>query len=130
MDSLYDFRKSEVLFVKIEVRVLDLWLDTSSGPKWPKCNFYAIDPKVNKFFKTSWFYWIGLMILDRMRSFLWKLELGLWTYSLIYLLGPSGPNLVSRPQSLGSRNFLRFHSFTGLILWFWKKWDSLCENWS
>ena len=38
-----------------------------------------------------------------------KLELGLWTYSLIYLLGPSGPNLVSRPQPPSSRYFLRFH---------------------
>ena len=26
-------------FLKIEARVQDLWLDMSSGPKWPKCNF-------------------------------------------------------------------------------------------
>ena len=31
--------ENEVLFVKIGARVLDLWLDMSSGPKWPKCGF-------------------------------------------------------------------------------------------
>ena len=32
MDSSDDFEEKEVLFVKTGGRVLDLWLDTSSGP--------------------------------------------------------------------------------------------------
>ena len=39
LHSSDDSGKNEVLFVKIGARVLDLWLDTSSGPKWPKCGF-------------------------------------------------------------------------------------------
>ena len=34
----YKMTKREVLFVKIGVKVLDLWFDTSSWPKWPKCS--------------------------------------------------------------------------------------------
>ena len=78
-DLSYDSWENEVLFVKIEARVLDVWLDTSSGPKWPKCSFWAPDPKVKKFFVISWFYWIDLMISEKMRSRLWKLELKFWT---------------------------------------------------
>ena len=33
----------------------------------------------------------------------------------IRLLGPSGLNVVSRPQTLRSRHFLRFHDFIGFI---------------
>ena len=33
LDLYYDFGESEVLFVKIGTKVLELWLDTSSGPK-------------------------------------------------------------------------------------------------
>ena len=39
LDSFHDSWENEVLFVKIEAMVLDLLLDTSSGPKWPKCIF-------------------------------------------------------------------------------------------
>ena len=39
------------------------------------------------------------MILEKMRSCLWKLELWFWTYSWIHSLGPSGPNVVSKPQA-------------------------------
>ena len=49
-------------------------------------------------------------------SYLWKLELGLWTYDLIRLLGPSVPNVVYRPQAARTRSFLEFHDFIGLIL--------------
>ena len=38
-----------MLFAKIGARVLDLCLDMSSGPNWPKCSFEAPDPKVNFF---------------------------------------------------------------------------------
>ena len=48
----------------------------------------------------------------------------------IYLLGPSSPNVVSRPHIPKLWNFLRCHNLTELILWFWRKWDPVCENWS
>ena len=51
--------------------------------------------KVKKMFEISWFYWIHLMISEKMMACLWKLQLRFWTYSLIHLLGPSGPNVVS-----------------------------------
>ena len=38
-DAILIFQKNEVLLVKVEARVLDLWLDTSFGPKWPKRGF-------------------------------------------------------------------------------------------
>ena len=39
IDSTDDPGESEVLLVKIGDRVLDLWLDMSFGPKWPKFSF-------------------------------------------------------------------------------------------
>ena len=39
--------------MKIEARILELWLDMSSEPKWPKCSFSAPDPKIKQFFKIS-----------------------------------------------------------------------------
>ena len=39
LDLSLDSGENETLFVKIGARVLDLWLDTSSGPKWPKVSF-------------------------------------------------------------------------------------------
>ena len=62
--------------------------------------------KVKIFFEISWFYWIHLMILKKMRSCLWKLETGFWTYGWIHLLGPSDPNVVSTPQVAMSRHFM------------------------
>ena len=35
----HDFRENEVLLLKSEARVLDLWLYTSSGHEWPKFSF-------------------------------------------------------------------------------------------
>ena len=84
------FWKNEVLFVKNGVRALDLWFDTSSEPKWPKCSFQVPDLKFKNFFEISWIYWIHLMNLEKMRSCSWKLELGFWTYGLIHL-GPNWP---------------------------------------
>ena len=77
---------------------------------------------MTKFFEISWFQWKQLMILDKMRSCMWKLILGFRSYCLICLLGPSGPNVVSRSQTPKSKSFLRRYDFNGLILWFWKKW--------
>ena len=50
------------------------------------------------------------MILEKLRSCLWKLELGFWTYGLIHLLGPSAPNAVSSPQTLRSWILVGFHN--------------------
>ena len=130
LNSSQDSWENEVLFVKIEARVLDLWLDTSSGAKWPKCSFLTPGPKVNNFFEVSKFYWIHLMIFEKMRPCLWKLEPGFWTYGWIDLLGPSDSNILSRPQAQRSMNFLRFHNFIGFISWFLRKWGLVCENWS
>ena len=60
--------------------------------------------------------------LKKMRSCLWKLEPGFWTYGWIRLLGPSGPNVLSRSQAPSSRNFLKFHDFIGFISSFLRKW--------
>ena len=97
------------------------------NPNWHKCSFWAPGPKVKTFFEILWFYWIHLMILEKMRSCLWIFELGFWAYGWIRLLGPSGPNLVSRPQAPWSRHFLRFYHFNGFISWFLRKWGPVCE---
>ena len=36
LDFFYDSWEKKVLFVKIQARVLDLWLDTPFGSRWPK----------------------------------------------------------------------------------------------
>ena len=45
------------------------------------------------------------MILEKMRSCLWKLQLGFRTYGLIHFLGPSGPNVVLGPKPQGQEIF-------------------------
>ena len=131
LDSSHDSWENDGLFVKITAMVLDIWLDTSFGPKWPRCSFWVPDPKVITFFEISWFYWIYLMILEKMMACLWKLQLWFWTYDLIHLLGPGGPggpDVVSGYQSTSSKNFLRFHNFIGFISWFLRKLYLVCEN--
>ena len=73
LDSSHDFWENKLLFLKVETRVLELWLDTSSGPSWSKYSFLAPDPNVNIFFEISEFYWTYLMILEKMRSFFVKI---------------------------------------------------------
>ena len=106
--------ENEVLFVKIAASVLDLWLDMSSGPKWPKCSFYALNPMVKNFFEISWFCWIHPMFLEKIKFCLWKLELEFWTNGLISPLPkdlePNCPKLGFRSQTpnviaLGSQSF-------------------------
>ena len=81
-------------------------------------------------------FWDFMILLDSLHvsweieSFLWKLEPGFWPCGWIFLLGPSGPNVVSRPQAPRSRHFLRFHDFNGFTSWFLRKWGLVCENWS
>ena len=87
------------MYVKIDGRIQELWLDTSFGPKWPKYSFQAPDPKLTNIFEISWFHWKQLMILDKIRSCMWKLMVGFRSYGLIRLLGSSGQNVVSRPRS-------------------------------
>ena len=95
MDSSHNSQESKVLFVKIGARVLYLWLDMSSWPRWPKCSFKAPGPKVKTFFQIWWFYWTHLMILEKVRSWLWKLELWFSTTGLIsHLPKALGPNCL------------------------------------
>ena len=37
--------------------------------------------------------WIHHIILDQMKSFLWKLDIGFWIYGLVNHLGPNCPKL-------------------------------------
>ena len=128
VDSSHDFWGNDTLFEKIAAMVLDIWLDTSSGHKWPRCSFWVPDPKLKKFFEISWFYWIYLMILEKMMVCLWKLQLWFWTYGLIRLLCPSGPDVVAGSQTSRSRNILRFPKFIGFISWFLRIWWPVWEN--
>ena len=50
LDSSHDSWENEVMFVKTAARILDLWFDMFSGPKWPKCIFWVLNPKVKNFF--------------------------------------------------------------------------------
>ena len=61
------------------------------------------------------------MILDKMRSCMLKLVVGFRSYDLIRLLGPSGPNIVSRPQTPELQNFEKFHDFIESNIGFWTK---------
>ena len=96
---------------------------TAFDPTWPKCRkvqdicliFCDFIGFISSFFK--------------MRSCLWILGLGFWTYGWICLLGPSGPNLVSGPQAPRSRHFLRFYNFIGFISSFLKNQGPVCEYW-
>ena len=63
-----------------------------------------------------------------MRSCLWKLEPGFWNYGWVRLLGPNGPNVLSRSQAPSSIIFLKFHDFIGFISSFVRKWGLVCEN--
>ena len=128
LDSSHDSWENDGLFLKVSAMVLDIWLDTSSGRKWPRCSFRVPDSKFKIFFEISWLYWIYLMILEKMMACLWKLQLWFWTYDLIHLLGTSGPNVVSRYQTPRSKKLLRYHNFIGFISWFLRKWWPVCEN--
>ena len=60
----------------------------SFKPKWAKTSFSAQGSDVKVFFRISWFDWIQLMILDKMRSCLWKLKLVFRTFGLLRILSP------------------------------------------
>ena len=129
LNSSHDSWESEALFVKIAARILDLWFNMFSGPKWPKCSFWVLNPKVKKFFEISWFYWIHLIILEKMRSCLWKLQLGFWTYGLIHFLGPAKwPKCSFWVLNHRVNFFGRCYDFIGFISWFLRKWGPVCEN--
>ena len=61
------------------------------------------------------------MIFEKMKPCLCKVKLGFRTYGLINLLGPSGPNAISSPQTPRSQFFFRFHNFVRFILLLWRK---------
>ena len=60
----------------------------------------------------------------------WGLICENWSYVSGLMARPSDPNVISRPQTSRSQNFLRFHNFIWFILWFWRKWDNVYEKWS
>ena len=75
--------------------------------KWTEYSFKAPEPKVMNIFQISWFYWIHVMIGEKVRSCLWKLEPGFQTYGLIRLLDLSCPKVVFRLQTLSVfQNFM------------------------
>ena len=127
-DLSHGSSENDGLFFKIAATALNIWLDTSFGHKWPKYSFQVADPKGKIFFEIYWFYWIHLMILEKMMSCLWKLHVWFWTYGLIGLLGTNGPYVVSGSQTPRSINFLRFHDLIGFISWFLRKCWSVSEN--
>ena len=95
--------------------------------------FLGSRSQVKIVFEISWFYWIHLIIYEKMRSCLWKLEPGFWTYAIMagYVFWANGPNIVFRPQQVPrSRHFLRFYDFIVFTSSFLRKWVSVCENWS
>ena len=63
------------------------------------------------------------MILEKVRSYLWKSELGFWTFRLICVLSSSNPKLAFNPETLTLKYFFRLDYFIGFNLWFWTKWD-------
>ena len=147
LDLSHHFWKSEVLLVNIGAGVLDLWLDMSSGPKWPKFSSYAQDPKVKSFFEILKFYWIHPMILEKMGSCLWKLEPEFLTNGLISplpkALGPNCPKLVFMPQTPNARvlgsdlfwdflmsSFIKFCFKQALIFKFWVIFDKVMSVYS
>ena len=89
-------------------------------------------PKVKTFFEILWFYWIHPMILEKMRSCLWKLEPGFLTNGLISLLSKAlGPNV----RVLGSVNFfmsssIKFCFKKALIFKFWVTFDKVMSVYS
>ena len=113
--------------------------ESSSGPKWPKCSLLVPGHKVKNVFEISWFHWIHLKILEKMRPCLWKLELGFSNNGLISLLpkalGPNCPKLVFRLQTpnvraLGSKSFFMSCSIKFCIKWalifnFWIFFDKV-----
>ena len=50
-----------------------------------------------------------------------KLVVGFRSYGLIRLLGPSGPNVVSRAQNPELQNFGTFHDFIESNIGVWTK---------
>ena len=73
-------------------------------------------------------HWIHLLILDKVRPCLSKLELGFWTYRLLIVtsFGP-GPKLVFRPQTPDLR-FILFLEIIRFLFEFWIKQGLVCEN--
>ena len=60
------------------------------------------------------------MILEKMRSCLFKLGPGFWTYAWICLLGSGDPNVVSRPRPQGQQMFLVFMNLLDLSQRSWE----------
>ena len=95
--QLIILEKMRSCFRKSRAKVLDLKRGKCFGPRWPKSSFLRLQtPRLRYFLKSDNF--IGFNFLDKM-SFLWKLEIGFWTYGFLSVLGPSGQKLVFRPPN-------------------------------
>ena len=64
LDSSNYSGENEILFVKIGPRVLDLWLNTSSGTNPSSKNIFSM-PQTPE---ISYFHWIYLVILEKIKS--------------------------------------------------------------
>ena len=100
------------------------------GPTGPNVVFRPQAQRSRNFFRDFMGLLVCCMILEKIRSCLWIMKPEFWAYGWVCLVGPNGPNVVSRSQAPRSRNFLRFHNFIGFASWFLRKWDPVWENWS
>ena len=127
MQSSYDSGVNEVLFVKIGARVLDLWLDTFPGPKWPKCSLLTQIPKPRPSLRYHNFAGFIFRFQKKWGPVCenWSQSSGLMTGYIFW--AQMTQNGDSRPQIPKSKTFLRYHNFVGFIFWFWKKWGPVVK---
>ena len=138
LDSSHDSWENEVLFMKTGARVVDLDWIRLLGPSGPNVVSRSQTPKSRPFLRFQDFNRFISWFLKKWGPDCenWSQGSGLmagyvfWTYGWICLLGPSGLNVVSRPQTPRWRHFLRFHDFIGFISWFLRKWGLVYKNWS
>ena len=106
---------------KLKLEYLTYGLICLLSPSGPNAFSRPQNTKVNNFFDISSFYQIHLMLIEKMRFYLWKFEQGFCTYGLIYVLGPSGPNVVSIPRTQGQEFFWEFIILLGSS---YKSWEN------
>ena len=79
-----------------KLELLDLWFGKCFSPSWPKAGSWSAYSLVEVYFKIWGINWIHLLILDKMRSCLGKLELGFWTGRLLIVksFGPDWSKIL------------------------------------
>ena len=93
----------------------------------PNIVFMSQTPKSSTFLRFHNFIGFISWLLRNWGPVCKRVTLWFWSYGWIRLPGPSGSNVVSSPQNLISRNFVRFHNFIGFISWFLRKYDPAFE---